>query len=156
MEDMRHVLGFVVVSCLVLAGCGLGDEYGITEDGIIPPPEDVAAPPADAIVTDSGLASKVLRVGMGHVRPTERSTVTVHFTGWTPDGQMFDSSVVRGTPGEWSMRNLIPGWMEGLQLMVVGEKRRFWVPGYLAYDHIDMPGAPKGPVVYDIELLNVR
>jgi peptidylprolyl isomerase len=73
---------------------------------------------------------------------------------------MFDSSVVRGEPAEFPVTGVIPGWTEGLQLMVVGEKRRFWIPGALAYDPIpDQPGAPpnpKGMLVFDVELIAVR
>ena len=64
----------------------------------LPPPPDVAAPPPDALVTPSGLASKVLTPGTGTERPTAASTIKVHYSGWTTDGQMFDSSVVRGEP----------------------------------------------------------
>ena len=62
-----------------------------------------AAPPADAIKTASGLASKVLQIGFSNVRPSARSTVRVHYTGWTTDGKMFDSSVVRGEPTEFPL-----------------------------------------------------
>ena len=124
---------------------------------MIPAPPDVAAPPADAIRTPSGLASKVLQVGMSNARPSLMSNVTVHYTGWTTDGQMFDSSVVRKEPTSFALTQVIPGWTEGLQLMVVGEKRRFWIPGALAYDYPGArPDAPKGMLVFDIELLNVR
>ena len=97
---------------------------------------------------------------MSNVRPTARSTVRVHYTGWTTDGRMFDSSVARGEPIEFQVTGVISGWTEALQLMVVGEKRRFWIPGHLAYDNIpDMPGGPpnpKGMLVFDIELIAVR
>ncbi len=123
----------------------------------IPAPADVAAPPSDALKTASGLASKVLRVGLGEIKPTLRSSVTVHYTGWTPDGKMFDSSVSRGEPAQFQLHQVIPGWTEALQLMRVGEKRRVWIPGPLAYDNIKgMPDAPKGMLVFDIELLSIR
>jgi peptidylprolyl isomerase len=69
---------------------------------------------------------------------------------------MFDSSVARGEPAEFALNAVIPGWTEGLQLMVVGEKRRFWIPGNLAYDNSPRPDAPKGMLVFDIELLDVK
>lgn len=120
-------------------------------------PPDVAAAPADALKTASGLKSKMLRVGLGRDHPGPHSHVLVHYTGWTPDGKMFDSSLTRGVPMPMDVDGVIAGWSEGLQLMVVGEKRRFWVPGPLAYDNIaDMPGAPKGSLVFDIELLDIR
>ena len=125
----------------------------------IPAPADVAAPPVDALRTPSGLASKILRVGLGNFKPTLTSTVTVHYTGWTTDGKMFDNTL-GGRPAEFPITRVIPGWVEALQLMRMGEKRRFWIPGSLAYDNIpDQPGFPpnpKGMLVFDIELLNVR
>ena len=123
----------------------------------IPAPPDVAAPPADAASTPSGLKSKILRVGVSNVKPSPRSTVRVNYTGWTTDGLMFDSSLNTGQPAEFPIDRVIPGWTEGLQLMVVGEKRRFWIPGMLAYDVPGArPDAPKGMLVFDIELLAVK
>ena len=124
---------------------------GITEPPT--PPADVAAPPADAAKTASGLASKVLKPGTGTVHPTASSTVQVHYSGWTTDGQMFDSSVARGTPISFALTRVIPGWTEGVQLMVEGEKRRFWIPSKLAYD--GQAGMPQGMLVFDIELLKI-
>lgn len=69
---------------------------------------------------------------------------------------MFDSSVVRNEPATFPLNRVIPGWTEGVQLMVVGEKRRFWIPGALAYDNSPRPGAPKGMLVFDVELLAIR
>lgn len=120
------------------------------------PPPDVAAPPSDAKRTSSGLAYKSLRAGKGGQRPEKTSTVTVHYTGWTTDGKMFDSSVARGMPAKFPLAGVIPGWTEGVQLMVVGEKTRFWIPGGLAYDNSPNPGAPKGMLVFDIELLGIQ
>ena len=122
----------------------------------IPVPPDVAKAPADASVTASGIASKVLTPGTGTTHPTGTSNVTVHYSGWTTDGKMFDSSVARGTPATFPLNQVIMGWTEGVQLMVVGEKRRFWIPGSLAYDNSARPGAPKGMLVFDIELLAIK
>jgi peptidylprolyl isomerase len=124
---------------------------GIVEPPTTPP--DVAAAPADAEVTRSGLASKVLQAGTGTVHPKSTSTVQVHYSGWTTDGQMFDSSVVRGTPTSFPLNGVIAGWTEGLQLMVEGEKRRFWIPAKLAYDNA--PGKPAGTLVFDVELIKI-
>lgn len=121
-----------------------------------PPPEvpaDVAAPPADAKTTASGLAYKVLKEGTGTATPTAQSRVRVHYSGWTTDGNMFDSSVVRGQPATFPLSGVIKGWTEGLQLMNVGEQTRFWIPKELAYN--DMPGKPQGMLVFDVELLEV-
>lgn len=147
-----HRVAIVALLLVVLAGCRLkeAEEGALT----IPAPPDVAAPPADAITTPSGLASKVISPGMSNVRPEARSTVRVHYTGWTTDGTMFDSSYRRGQPYETPLTSVIPGWTEGVQLMVVGEKRRFWIPANLAYE--GMPDRPQGTLVFDIELLGVR
>lgn len=118
-------------------------------------PADVAAPPADAKKTASGLASKVLLKGKGGARPGPHDRVTVQYTGWTTDGKMFDSSVPRGEPATFSLDRVIKGWAEGMQLMVKGEKRRFWIPADLAYgDSPERPGAPAGPLVFDVELID--
>lgn len=117
-------------------------------------PADVAAPPKDAKVTDSGLASKVLSPGTGTVHPDSWDQVTVHYTGWTTDGKMFDSSVTRGQPATFALNQVIPGWTEGVQLMVVGEKRRFWIPESLAYK--GQQGAPAGMLVFDVELMEIQ
>ena len=122
----------------------------------LPAPSDVAAAPADAAKTASGLASKVIQAGTGTEKPTAADTVEVHYTGWTTDGKMFDSSVARGTPAKFPLNRVIKGWTEGLQLMVKGEKRRFWIPGALAYgDTPRRPGAPAGTLVFDVELIGI-
>ena len=82
--------------------------------------------------------------------------VEVHYSGWTTDGKMFDSSVTRGEPATFPLNGVIPGWTEGVQLMVVGEKTRFWIPGNLAYDNSPRPGAPTGTLVFDVELLSIK
>jgi FKBP-type peptidyl-prolyl cis-trans isomerase len=118
----------------------------------IPPPSNVAAAPADAVKTASGLATKVLAPGTGKERPAKDDVVTIHYTGWKTDGTMFDSSVARGKPASFPVARVIPGFSEGLQLMVQGEKRRLWIPEPLAYK-----GArePKGMLVFDIELIDI-
>ena len=122
----------------------------------LPAPADVAAAPADAEKTASGLASKVLQQGTGKEHPGAEDTVKVHYTGWMTDGKMFDSSVVRGTPAEFPLDHVIKGWTEGVQLMVVGEKRRFWIPAELAYGSTPRrPGGPFGTLVFDVELLGI-
>jgi FKBP-type peptidyl-prolyl cis-trans isomerase len=118
---------------------------------VIPAPPDVAAPPADATKTASSLVWKVIEPGTGQVHPAKDEIVTVHWTGWTTDGKMFDSSVSRGQPNTFRLDRAMPGWAEGVQLMVEGEKRRFWIPQALAYK--GQEGRPKGTVVFDIELV---
>ena len=126
-------------------------------DRPIPAPEDVASAPASAKKTDSGLAYRVLKAGTGTKKPAATNTVKVHYTGWTTDGKMFDSSVKRGQPASFPLNRVIKGWTEGLQLMVEGEKTRFWIPGNLAYgDKPARPGAPAGTLVFDVELLAIQ
>ena len=78
----------------------------------------------------------------------------MHYTGWTTDGKMFDSSVKRGQPATFGLDEVIAGWTEGVQLMVEGEKTRFWIPQRLAYE--GKPGMPAGMLVFDIELISHR
>ncbi len=128
----------------------------------IPAPPDVAAPPEGAKSSESGLAWTVLQEGTGDKHPAEADVVTVNYTGWTTEGRMFDSSVKRGRPAEFALNRVIKGWTEGVQLMVTGEKRRFWIPGDLAYGeattndpHAAM-GPPRGTLVFDIELISFK
>src|SRR5262245_16679035 len=92
-------------------------EAPVSDPNAIPPPEDVAAAPADAEKTASGLASKVLKPGTGTEKPGPEDTVEVHYTGWTTDGHMFDSSVQRNRPAKFALNRVIKGWTEGVQLM---------------------------------------
>jgi peptidylprolyl isomerase len=135
------------------SGCGFGMERDSAGAAPIPAPPDVAAAPPEATRTPTGLASKVLTPGTGTRHPRPNSTVRVHYTGWTTDGKMFDSSVARGEPISFSLAEVIPGWTEGVQMMVEGEKRRFWIPGSLAYEG---RSGPQGTLVFDIELLRIE
>lgn len=120
----------------------------------IPAPEDVAAPPSDAATTASGLVTKIIEAGSGREHPRANSRVRVHYSGWTTDGQMFDSSVARGEPIAFGLNQVIAGWTEGVQLMVEGEKRRLWIPERLAYG--GQRGAPQGMLVFDVELIKIE
>ena len=154
---------------LVLASCG--QSAPVSEDepasegevvqslppvgkpGDIPAPPDVAAPPADAPKTATGLATKVITKGKGTKKPLIHDRVKVHYNGWQTDGKMFDSSVKKGRPASFDVKGVIPGWTEGLQLMVVGEQRRMWIPEAMAYK--GRAGPPKGMLVFDVELLEI-
>ena len=118
------------------------------------PPPDVAAVPADALRTPSGLAYKVIKPGTGKEHPRKSSQVTVHYSGWQTNGKLFDSSVMRGVPASFGLGDVIAGWTEGVQLMVVGEKTRFWIPENLAYK--GQSGVPSGMLVFDVELISYR
>jgi peptidylprolyl isomerase len=121
-----------------------------------PVPADLQTPPATARKTPSGLAYQVLEKGSGKVHPRPHSVVQVHYSGWTADGTMFDSSLARGQPSSFPLGNVIRGWREGLQLMVVGEKARFWIPAPLAYGANPPSGTPAGPLVFDVELIDIK
>jgi FKBP-type peptidyl-prolyl cis-trans isomerase len=169
-----RIWSFVGGACLLaLASCGKKDSASVASTPpeaaapqpsavasappapTIPPPPDVGAPPADATTTASGLAFKVLEPGTGTEHPAATDKVKVNYTGWTKSGQMFDSSVLRGEPASFPLNAVIPGWTEGLQAMVVGEKRRLWIPSALAYGPRPRPGAPAGDLVFDVELLDI-
>ena len=140
-----------VVSLLALTACsGTPPSDAVAQ---IPPPPDVAAAPADATRTSTNMATKVIAAGTGSRHPRPNSTVTVHYTGWTTGGRTFDSSVARGEPSTFRLDKVISGWTEGLQMMVEGEKRRFWIPARLAYEGV--PGRPQGTLVFDIELIRI-
>lgn len=119
----------------------------------VPAPPDVARPPADATKTASGLAFKVLQAGTGTKKPAADDFVTVHYTGWTTDGRMFDSSYARSATSTFPVNRVIKGWGEGVQLMTVGEKRRLWIPEQLAY--AGQSGRPQGMLVFDVELIDI-
>jgi hypothetical protein len=125
-------------------------------DGQIPAPSSVEGPPARAERSASGLAWVVLEPGDGQRSPVPTDMVRVHYTGWQTNGEMFDSSVVRGEPAVFPAGGLIAGWVEGLQLMTEGEERRFWIPADLAYgDPASRPGAPAGMLVFDVKLIEI-
>ena len=117
-----------------------------------PPPPDVAAPPADAQKTASGLASKVLDEGHGHDHPTEdrRGHGALHrLDDRRQDVRQLGARAARRRRSRCD--RVIAGWTEGVQLMVVGEKRRFWIPESLAYKGLR---DPKGMLVFDVELFS--
>jgi peptidylprolyl isomerase len=118
------------------------------------PPADLKAPPADAKRTATGLAYKVLRPGTGTRHPAGRDKVLVHYTGWTTNGKTFDTSLARGEPVVLGLEEVIKGWSEGLQLMVEGERTRFWIPQDLAYK--GEANNPRGMLIFDVELIRIQ
>ena len=149
---MMNFHGSLVVVLMVVMIFGLA--AAASAQRTVAPPSDVAAPPDDAEVTASGLASKVVEAGTGTQKPGPTSTVTVHYTGWHTTGEMFDSSVTRGQPASFPLNRVISGWTEGVQLMVPGETRRFWIPESLAYG--GRSGYPAGMLVFDVELISIQ
>lgn len=122
-------------------------------------PRDVAAPPKTAKRSESGLAWKVLKKGKGKRHPGKFDTVTMNYTGWTPDGRMFDNSARHGGSMSVVLNRAIFGISEGIQMMTPGEKRRLWIPGKIGYgepapDVETPPQQPLGMLVFDIELIS--
>jgi FKBP-type peptidyl-prolyl cis-trans isomerase len=106
-------------------------------------------------VTPSGLQYEVIKMGTGD-KPTAESTVRVHYTGSTIDGNEFDSSR-KGEPAEFPLANVIPGWTEALQLMPVGSRFMVWLPSELAYGPNGAGDAikPFSTLVFDVELIGI-
>ena len=109
------------------------------------------------ITTSSGLQYMVLNTGTATIHPTATDKVTVHYHGTLLDGTVFDSSIDRGEPITFGLNQVIKGWTEGVQLMVVGEKTRFFIPSNLAYGN-QSTGAIKGgsTLVFDVELIAIN
>lgn len=149
MISSRRVLPLVPIALFMLLNGCMTNPYKA--------PPDVAAPPPTATVLQDGLAYQVLSPGSGSEHPALASTITVNYTGWTTDGRKFDSTINpdgSASPSTFPLNKLIQGWQEVLPLMIKGEKIRVWIPGKLAYDNRNRPGAPHGMLVFDIELLN--
>lgn len=109
------------------------------------------------VTTASGLQYMVLRQGSGE-RPMPTSKVRVAYEGKLLDGTVFDSSYQKGQPVEFGLDQVIPGWSEGVSLMPVGSKYRFWIPSNLGYGPQGTPGGPIGPdatLTFDVELLGI-
>jgi len=109
------------------------------------------------ITTESGLQYQVLTAGTGDSHPTASDRVKVHYHGTLTDGTVFDSSVARGQPIEFGLNQVIKGWTEGLQLMVIGEKTRLFIPSELGYGNRAAGAIPAGSVlIFDVELLGIN
>ncbi|HAO63249.1 MAG: FKBP-type peptidyl-prolyl cis-trans isomerase [Sodaliphilus sp.] len=106
-------------------------------------------------VTESGLQYLVVKEGNGK-KPGPNDVVTVHYTGRLVDGTVFDSSVERGEPATFAVGQVIPGWVEGLQLMSEGSAYRLFIPSELAYgEHGTGPIQPNSTLIFDVQLLKV-
>ena len=107
--------------------------------------------------TESGLQYQVITQGDGP-RPTVDDMVRVHYKGTLLDGETFDSSYERNEPAVFALRQVVPGWQEGIALMPVGSKYRFWIPSELGYGEQGTPGGPIGPnqvLVFEVELQDI-
>ncbi|WP_395341754.1 FKBP-type peptidyl-prolyl cis-trans isomerase [Ningiella sp. W23] len=109
------------------------------------------------IETDSGLQYQILEKGEGNEHPSARSTVKVHYHGSLVDGTVFDSSVERGELISFALNQVIKGWTEGLQLMVVGDKFKFFIPAELGYGNRGAGSIPAGSLlIFEVELLDIE
>lgn len=107
--------------------------------------------------TNSGLQYLVLEKGNGSVHPAVKDTVRVHYHGTLIDGSVFDSSVNRGEPISFGLSQVIKGWTEGLQLMVVGDKFKLFIPSHLAYGNRSAGSIQPGSMlIFDVELLAIN
>ncbi|WP_430462862.1 FKBP-type peptidyl-prolyl cis-trans isomerase [Thalassolituus sp. LLYu03] len=107
--------------------------------------------------TASGLQYEMLSKGTGERHPGPRTRVLVHYHGTLLNGTVFDSSVQRNEPIAFGLNQVIAGWTEGVQLMVEGDKTRFWIPSRLAYGNQRVGNIPPGSVlIFDVELLSIQ
>jgi peptidylprolyl isomerase len=122
----------------------------------VTPPGDLNMPPPEAKRTSSLLVYRVLSPGTGTHPPGPRDKIKIHYSGWTADGELFDSTRHRGRPAILDVDKMIPGWSEAVQLMVKGQRNRIWIPSHLAYgSRPSIPGAPAGRLVIDVELVDI-
>jgi peptidylprolyl isomerase len=109
------------------------------------------------VETPSGLQYQVLTKGKGEVHPKASDRVKVHYHGTLLDGTVFDSSVERDTPISFGLNQVIKGWTEGVQIMVVGDKTRFYIPSELAYGNHNSGKIEGGSLlVFEVELLGIN
>jgi FKBP-type peptidyl-prolyl cis-trans isomerase len=164
-----------VVVFVVAAGCGSsGHEVETVPASVLDPgkngptqapsrieyklvkKEDTALFPAPkhAYRTGTGLRFVVFKRGKNTSHPSSTTNVTVHYEGYTSDGEIFDSSVERGEPSSFVLNQVIPGWREGVKLMTVGDTFRFWIPEKDAYR--GAKDKPAGLLIFDVELVDME
>ena len=111
----------------------------------------------EVIETASGLQYQVLQQGQGDTHPSVSSKVEVHYHGMLIDGTVFDSSVERGEPISFGLNQVISGWTEGVQLMVVGDKFKFFIPSELGYgNRATGKITPGSLLIFEVELLAIQ
>ncbi len=155
---MKKITTIVALSFGLISNFGLFNietVYAEDAEKQIQAPKNVYGIPANATVLPSGVAILTLAKGDGKESPTLTDDVTIHYTGWQTDGKMFDSSRLRGKPSTFPLGRLIAGWQKAVPHMTKGEILQIWIPGDLAYDlRTDRPTAPKGMLVFEIELFD--
>ncbi|MFI3222025.1 MAG: FKBP-type peptidyl-prolyl cis-trans isomerase [Methylococcaceae bacterium] len=112
---------------------------------------------ANIVTTASGLQYEILIPGTGTATPSATDNVTVHYKGSTLNGKEFDSSYSRGEPTSFPLNRVIAGWTEGVQLMTVGAKYRFYIPAALAYGSQGAgPISPNSTLIFEVELVKIK
>jgi len=160
MRFLSLALVSLVAVAMLATACGDDDDRDSTEptgDGADAGLGFPLTPPDDAVTTASGLQYIDLQAGTGPT-PTHTTTtsVTVHYRGLLPDGTQFDSSYDRGTPAEFQLGGVIPGFAEGIATMNTGGHRVLYIPGELAYGAAGNPRAgigPNQPLIFEVELI---
>ncbi len=145
---MNSYIGNAVLAVLLLASCG--------QDQSVEGPSSEDGRSGNVITTESGLQYEVIEEGDG-AKPTRRDQVTVHYKGELTDGTVFDSSYDRGQPATFPLNRVIPGWTEGLQLMRVGAKYKFYIPPDLGYGSRGAGSSipPNSALIFQVELLRI-
>jgi FKBP-type peptidyl-prolyl cis-trans isomerase len=118
-----------------------------------PIPVDLKSPPASATKLESGVCYRRIKKGGGSEHPSSKTQMLLDFSGWTLNGDLIESTVMAGHPASFELISALRGWREVLQLMVVGDKVRIWIPAALAFGDKPRRGQPKGDLVYELELL---
>ena len=152
MTSVRLILGLIFVVAVV--ACGSVDDNPVAIDPSQPLPLEVAE--SDFVTTESGLKYFDLAVGTGG-SPSTGKLVTVHYIGWLTNGLLFDSSILRDTPFTFTIgvREVIPGWDEGVMSMKVGGVRQLKIPPTLAYGSSGIPPTIPGnaTLIFEVQLL---
>jgi FKBP-type peptidyl-prolyl cis-trans isomerase len=158
----KPTLSLTTATALCLLGCNQPAETSADKNGGTNASTPAAAAPSaqkdEMITTASGLKYQVLKRGTGTVSPKPTDTVNVHYHGTLLNGTVFDSSVERGQPISFPVNGVIPGWIEGLQLMKMGDKFKFVIPPQLAYGP-NSPSPkipPNSTLVFEVELLGIQ
>ncbi|RLV61349.1 FKBP-type peptidyl-prolyl cis-trans isomerase [Parashewanella curva] len=156
---MKMLLAVIVIALVIFYFYTQNVNNKIAQENLIKGQEFLAQnKEKDGVkTTTSGLQYLILEKGTGTVHPAPSNVVKVHYHGTLIDGTVFDSSVDRGEPISFPLNRVIKGWTEGLQLMVVGDKYRFFIPSNLAYGKRATGKIPGNSVlIFDVELLAIE
>lgn len=156
---MKFIVIAVVIALAILYFVKKGSNKKLALENVVIGQEFLAKNKLNEGVfhSDSGLQYQILVKGEGSVHPSASSTVKVHYHGLLLDGTVFDSSVERGKPISFPLNQVIKGWTEGVQLMVVGDKFKFFIPAELAYGNSATGNiSPGSLLIFEVELLEIQ